>query len=359
MSFKLVLRPCTSPIESDTSKRLISSAARLSSEQIRRGKAIQHLVVATGPVPYTIDSSTLNSMARIRDKVAYATLYCTRLAEKCDEDPYFDAVRLLIYQILHRPLTCTRLSIPLLVFVVPHVPEARRDVFRSEGASVIEIDYVRWTSSWIHPRHERWIDQLCKLRIFEQVSYDRILYLDADMLLVKCLDDIWSEPVSNQRCETTLVEENHMNLSAARRLPDNYLFVGVADTDGGQKPDTPIHYDSEAINGGFWLASPSLEMFDYYISLLSIPDSFDSACMEQGIFRHAHRRNGRMPWRKFAPGKWNVSWPRVDDLKRGTATLHDKFWITDEPWVEPELVNLWNEAMNEMLAFHNGNVVRN
>jgi hypothetical protein len=59
-----------------------------------------------------------------------------------------------------------------------------------------------------------------------------------------------------------------------------------------------------------------------------------------------------MPLRKFEPRKWNAIWTTVADLRHGTATLHDKFWITDEPWVEPELVNLWNEAMNEMLEFH-------
>jgi alpha-N-acetylglucosamine transferase len=80
---------------------------------------------------------------------------------------------------------------------------------------------------------------------------DRILYLDADMLLVKSLDGIWSEPVSNRRCKTSLVEDNRMKLSGTTRLPDTYLFVGVADTDGGQKPDMPIRDDSEAINGGF------------------------------------------------------------------------------------------------------------
>jgi alpha-N-acetylglucosamine transferase len=302
-------------------------------------------------------------MARIHDKVAYATFYCTHLAEECDEDPYFDAVRLLIYQILHRPSTRTRLGIPLLVFVVPHVSEARRDVFRSTGASVIEMDYVRWwTNDWIRPRHERWIDQLCKLRIFEQVAYDRILYLDADMLLVKSLDGIWSEPVSNQRCKTLPSEGQEGRTGSLfgekTRLPDTYLFVGVADTYGSRKPDPPIPYFPEAINGGFWLASPSLEIFDYYISLLSIPDSFDSQYMEQGIFRHAHRKNGRMPWRKFEPGRWNVNWPRVDDLRHGTATLHEKLWITDEPWVEPELITLWDEAMNEMLVFHHGNIVQ-
>ena len=276
-------------------------------------------------------------MAGIHDKVAYATLYCTRLANDCDEDPYFDAVRLLIYQILHRPSTCTRLEIPLLVFVVPHVSQSRRDVFRSEGASVIEVDYVRWTTDWIHPKHERWIDQFCKLRIFEQVAYDRILYLDADMLLVKPLDDIWSEPVSKQKCETGLYENRtgRTSLSVEPRLPDTYLFVGVADTDRSQIPGSTILGDPEAINGGFWLASPSREIFDYYVSLLSVPGSFDSGCMEQGIFRYAHRRNGRMPWRKFETGKWNVTWPRVEDFKRGRqpCTINSGL-LTSHGWSE-------------------------
>ena len=299
-------------------------------------------------------------MAKLHDKVAYATFYCTRLVTDYDEDPYFDAVRLLIYQILHRPSTRTRLGIPILVFVVPHVSEARRNAFRFQGASVIEIDYVRWLTDWVHPRRERWVDQLCKLRIFEQVSYDRILYIDADMLLTKSLDGIWSEPISNQSRRTRQDDHQGGRTSSIEhtRLPDTYLFVGVPDTYGSRKPDPPIPSCPEAINGGFWLAAPSIEVFDYYTSLLSIPGSFDSQYMEHGIFRHAHRKDGPMPWGKFEPGVWNVNWPRVDDLRHGTATLHDRFWITDEPWMEPGLVNLWFGAVNEMQAFYRRNVIR-
>ncbi|KAK5739281.1 exostoses (multiple)-like 2 [Elasticomyces elasticus] len=320
-------------------------------------------------------------MARIQDRVAYATFYCTRLKDESDDDPYFDAVQLLIYQILHRPSTCTQLEIPVLVFVVPHVSERRRNVFRSMGACVIELDYVPHPG--IHPRRERWIDQLCKLRIFQQVSYDRILYLDADMLLTKSLDGIWSEPVSSQKYETRAeVEEHssgllriaplpgqrlrphasesqqdHMSFPRVASLPDRYLFVAVSDTYANRKPDPPTPCWYTALNSGFWLASPSLEMYQYYTSLLAFPDSYDSQYMEQGIFRYAHRDNGPMPWQRFER-KWNVNWPRAGDLSCGTATLHDRFWIRDEPWVESELVQAWNEAVIEMQAFRRGMTVQ-
>ncbi|KAK4956613.1 exostoses (multiple)-like 2 [Elasticomyces elasticus] len=292
-------------------------------------------------------------MARIRDRVAYATFYCTRIKDESDEDPYFDAVQLIIYQILHNPSTCTQLGIPVLVFVVPHVSERRRNVFRSMGACVIELDYVPHPG--IHPRRERWIDQLCKLRIFQQVSYDRILYLDADMLLTKSLDGIWSEPVSNQRLRSHASESQQDRISLPRvaPLPGKYLFVAVSDTYANRKPDLPTPCWYTALNSGFWLASPSLEMYEYYTSLLAFPDSYDSQYMEQGIFRYAHRDDGPMPWQQFER-KWNVNWPRAEDLSCGTATLHDRFWITDEPWSEPELAQAWDEAMTEMQAFRQG-----
>ena len=309
------------------------------------------------------------------------TYYCTRLNDESDEDPYFDAVQVLIYQILHRPRTCTQLGIPLLVFVVPHISEARRDVFRSMGACVTELNYVAHPG--IYPRRERWIDQLCKLRIFEQVHYDRILYLDADMLLTKSLDGIWSESVSDQRYETRVkIEEDptrllriaplpgqrlrshaiesqqdRTSLPRVAPLPDKYLFVAVSDTYANRKPDPPTPCWYTALNSGFWLAAFSLEMYEYYSSLLAFPDSYDSQYMEQGIFRYAHRDDGPMPWQRFER-KWNVNWPRAEDLSCGTATLHDRFWITDEPWVESELVQAWVEAVNEMQAFRRGLVVQ-
>lgn len=198
------------------------------------------------------------------------------------------------------------------------------------------------------------------------------------MLLVKCLDGIWSEPAANQWCKTRRLRQQRRRRRRRRRgaespeegrgnhssssdddkdketaqLPDTYLFVGVPDTYGSRKPAPPIPSCPQSINGGFWLASPSLALFDYYTSLLSIPGSFDGQYMEQGLFRHAHRKHGPMPWQQFKKEKWNVNWPRLEDLRRGTATLHDRFWITDEGWEEPELVRLWNEGMREMLVFY-------
>ena len=40
------------------------------------------------------------------------------------------------------------------------------------------------------------------------------------------------------------------------------------------------------------------------------------------------------------------------------TSLDEKCWIRDEAWAKPELIDLWDEAINEMLVFHHGTIVQ-
>jgi alpha-N-acetylglucosamine transferase len=97
-------------------------------------------------------------------------------------DPYFTAVRVLTYQIIHNPRTRSKSKIPLLVLVTPQVPHYKHSVLASEGAIVVSIEPIRPSHNWLTPLSSRWEDQFSKLRVFGMTQYERILYLDSDML---------------------------------------------------------------------------------------------------------------------------------------------------------------------------------
>jgi alpha-N-acetylglucosamine transferase len=106
------------------------------------------------------------------------------------------------------------------------------------------------------------------------------------------------------------------------------------------------------MNGGFFLLRPSTQLFAYYVSLLNTPNVFDSGLMEQALLNLAHSGRGRMPWQAFEAGKWNVNWPRLQDVEGGVATLHDKFWAADnEKWIERKLVEQWWRVQGQMEGF--------
>ncbi|TID26770.1 Copper-transporting ATPase [Venturia nashicola] len=280
---------------------------------------------------------------------AYATFLSTRITDPNEDDAYFTAARVLAYQFLRHESTKTNLNIPFIVLVAPHVTAEKQKILADEGATVIPVDLLEpdAETNWIRPGEERFIDQFTKLRLWTLTQYERILYLDADMLLMKSLDGIWDEPVANQISQTlpSDIESRYDDL-----LPENYTMVGVSDSGAAIHPFPPLM--THQLNGGFFLMRPSLQLYQYYVKLLNTPYSFDSGLMEQSLLNLAHNYRSRMPWVHFPPGKWNVNWPSWRDVEGGAATLHDKFWSAgNAAWIDRRLVEMWWRRQGEMEGF--------
>jgi alpha-N-acetylglucosamine transferase len=285
------------------------------------------------------------------DGYAYATFLSTRTHDDDEEDIYFTATRALAYQLLHQPSTRSTLGCPFVVIVVPHVSQRKRRVLAQEGATVVEVAPITPKNWTLHPGEDRWIDQFAKLRLFGLTQFERILYMDNDMLVTRPLDDIWQEteiatPQKRKSAWDDAVDE--------MTLPENYVLAGVTDAEGPAKdfthpaPITP----SSRLNGGFWVMRPDKHLFDYYMELLENENVFNSVMMEMGLLNYAHRRKGPMPWAPLRPGKWNSNWPGLQDLESGTATLHDKFWESkNKDWIDRELVEMWWRTQGRMEGY--------
>ncbi|CAI7616048.1 unnamed protein product [Penicillium glandicola] len=142
------------------------------------------------------------SKAISNQRVIYAT-YLSAPTENKDHfisefqntsDPYFDAARILTYQLLHAPETRTRLDIPFVVFVHQNIDQEKRERLQSDGAQVIEWSDFR--IDWVRPAESRWVDTLTKLRLWEMVQYDLIVFLDGDSVLTRCIDGLLSAPMT-------------------------------------------------------------------------------------------------------------------------------------------------------------------
>lgn len=297
------------------------------------------LLYDQSPIPHTAHS----------EPRAYATFLSTRITDPSEDDAYFTAARVLAYQLLHHKSTKTNLDIPFIVLVAPHVTVEKQKILADEGATVIPVDLLEpdTDTNWIQPGEERFIDQFTKLRLWTLTQYERILYLDADMLLMKSLDEIWDEPVASQTSQTL---SSDTDSRYGDPLPENYTMVGVSDTGAAVHPFPPL--TTSQLNGGFFLLRPSLQLYEYYVKLLNTPYAFDTGLMEQSLLNFAHALEGRMPWVHFPPGKWNVNWPSWQDVEGGAATLHDKFWsAANAAWIDRRLVEMWWRRQGEMEGY--------
>jgi alpha-N-acetylglucosamine transferase len=285
-------------------------------------------------------------------KRAFATFYSTRIQEEDYDDPYFTATRTLLYQLLHQPNTRTKQGIPLLVIVPHHVSEARRQIFRNEGAIVVPVDSIKPSSWTAHPMEDRWIDQFTKLQMFSMTEYDRILYMDSDTLLTRPLDGIWEEDSVALPQKTKLVSME----SNSVKLPVEYVIAGAADNERAKSNrPTPVTPHSR-LNAGFLVFKPDQDLYAYYLSILQQrKSSFDDRFMEMGLLNQAHKRRGPMPWASLPSGQYSNNWPQLVDVENGSATLHDKFWtLGNKDWIDRELVEMWWRVQGRMEGYWQG-----
>lgn len=158
-------------------------------------------------VPNQLDSSisslaTHNTVAG--ERRAYASFLSTNTS--WDElDHYYTAMRTVVYKLLRDPETGTRIGTEFVVMVNDDVKQEKIDQLEKDGAIVRHFEDI--CNEWAHPSTERWVDQVTKLRLWEMTEWDRMLYIDADMIVLKSLDGIWLDPAAlpqkNDACRPT------------------------------------------------------------------------------------------------------------------------------------------------------------
>jgi len=275
-------------------------------------------------------------------RLAYATLLTSLAAE---DDAYLLSTRVLSYQLLHSKSTSTSYSIPFLVLVIPGVPEWKKRILANEGAIIIEVEKL--DMNWMTPLSERWRDMMVKLRLFQLTEYDRILFLDADTFLLKPLDGVFSDIAAMPRKTKSMAQV----MPDEAPLPESYLFATLPEVTNkihSYPPMTLPHF-----NAGFFLLSPSPELFNYYTSLLGLEGRFDSTYPEQNLLNYAHREAGNMPWSKLHH-HWNINLPNMNDVKSGVSSVHSKLWTNGnilEP-TEPLLRERWILVREEMELYN-------
>ena len=201
----------------------------------------------------------------------------------------------LLISFLHAPETRCKNPVTFIVLVTDTVSQQKQEQLTRDGAKVVRVEDIplRW---WIKTGVTRWKDQFTKLRLFQMVEYERILFLDADSLITRPLDSIFNEPIV-QSPYKPLLDRTSQVKHDEKQLPAHYMFAARSDNHmTGQRghPFPPMQTD--AFSAGFWVMAPSREMFAYLLSVMDHWRRFDPHTMEQSLLNYAFRREGAMPW---------------------------------------------------------------
>ncbi|KAF2642314.1 nucleotide-diphospho-sugar transferase [Massarina eburnea CBS 473.64] len=250
-----------------------------------------------------------------------------------------------MYSLLHAPSTkANNTLISVLAVCSESVSEEQKNLLRSEGVTVVEVKDVpvNW---WIYSGVSRWKEQFTKLRVFQMIEYKRILFIDADTLITRPLDAIFSEPEVTSlapRIRDSKLKSDELS------PPKEWFFAARSDSGLAGERDHPIPpFQTTAFSAGFFMLSPHPQLYAYLLSVMSHWRRFDPFTMEQSLLNYVFRREGTMPWRELN-WKWSATWPTEGDVQAGVATVHEKLWNRG-----PELLQrMWREREQEMMNFY-------
>jgi alpha-N-acetylglucosamine transferase len=278
-------------------------------------------LTGNGPIVVPNTANTTDGDAK---KYAYVTLLSGTVdaPEDLAKDNYFVAVRILIWQLLHNPSTRTQHDV--IVMVTPSVTKHRRERLERDGATVMLVDFVRGKNDgWIHGGDPRWADLMTKFRCWQLTQYEKVLLLDGDSMLRSSLDGVFDDPGAGIQ-KTDFKHPNATVLEGQKPFPDSYILAAGSEVWDSQHEFPPYHGGGLKgygyFNAGFFILKPNLAAYEYYTSLLDIPDSFETTYMEQNLLNFAHRWDGPMPWKEISY-TWNLRCPNENDFEKGLVSM--------------------------------------
>ncbi|XP_047083507.1 galactinol synthase 1-like [Lolium rigidum] len=134
---------------------------------------------------------------------------------------------------LAKGLRAVNSAYPLVVAVLPDVPEAHRRALLDQGCLVRDVQPVYPPESRTKFAWAYYVINYSKLRIWELVEYDRMVYLDADVQVYENIDHLFDlEPghlyaVRDCFCEGTWSEQCRDRVAFWPEPPPLYFNAGV------------------------------------------------------------------------------------------------------------------------------------
>jgi inositol 3-alpha-galactosyltransferase len=156
---------------------------------------------------------------------------------------------------LAKGLRAVKSAYPLVVAVLPDVPEAHRRALLSQGCVVREVQPVYPPESQTRFAWAYYIINYSKLRIWELVEYERMVYLDADVQVYENIDHLFDLEVGHLYAVKDCFCEG---MKWSEQCQDRAAFW----------PEPPLRY----FNAGVFVHEPSLATAQALLDRLAISD---------------------------------------------------------------------------------------
>ncbi|KAK8475683.1 hypothetical protein V6N13_141175 [Hibiscus sabdariffa] len=175
---------------------------------------------------------------------------------------------------------------PLVVALLPDVPEDHRKILVEQGCILKEIEPVYPPENQTQFAMAYYVINYSKLRIWEFVEYSKMIYLDGDIQVFDNIDHLFDMEdgyfyaVMDCFCEKTWSHTPQYKIGYCQQCPDKVQWPSQL----GSKP--PLYF-----NAGMFVYEPSLSVYEDLLTTLKVtsPTPFAEQDYLNMFFRDIYR----------------------------------------------------------------------
>ncbi|KAA8527334.1 hypothetical protein F0562_034951 [Nyssa sinensis] len=156
-------------------------------------------------------------------------------------------------------------SYPLVVAILPDVPEEHREMLVSQGCIVKEIKPVYPPENQTQFAMAYYVINYSKLRIWEFVEYEKMIYLDGDIQVFSNIDHLFDYPdgyfyaVMDCFCEKTWSDTPQFKIGYCQQCPEKVQWPAELG------PPPPLYF-----NAGMFVFEPNLSTYNKLLETLMV-----------------------------------------------------------------------------------------
>ncbi|MEQ4453485.1 glycosyltransferase family 8 protein [Kosakonia sp. YIM B13605] len=232
---------------------------------------------------------------------------------------------------LHRSLRASGSPWPLVVMVTDTIDDSTRQHLGAQGCKVREVPVIGPDPA-LESRYAnaRFADVWSKLAVWTLTEYQRVAFLDADMLVLQNMDHLFELPLAAgtiAACHACRCNPNHIESYPVSWRPENCYYSWCTDA---QMHATPPASLDNYLNGGFLLLTPDNALYQQMMAKLAEKADISGYVFAEQDFLNEVFRDRWLPlhYGYNALKTLPLQHPQMWDL----AQVKNLHFIIDKPW---------------------------
>ncbi|MCX8956366.1 glycosyltransferase family 8 protein [Erwinia psidii] len=231
---------------------------------------------------------------------------------------------------LHKSLLRAKTAWPLVVMVTSNIDAAARHLLERAGCLLREVTpLLKDTNKQTRYANERFAEVWSKLAVWQLTEFERVVFLDADMLVTRNMDELFDLQLPNgwiAACHACRCNPGKIASYPKSWRPENCFYSYCKGVEHTVQPDEVEDY----LNGGLLVLKPDRQVFDDMVHQLSALDDLSRYLFAEQDFLNDfyHQRWQPLPYIYNALKTLPFQHTNIWDMSQ-VKNIH---YILNKPW---------------------------